>query len=292
MSENREAAKKMKRRLDKIIEDKLIASSLWTNKIEQDCKNQNVFFAIRDNRVDMYHNGGKLFGYDKSSGFKTHLKYASVIATNGKDYLSESELSAYKLASDFENNYQRIKENCSNYSGIEASGVSDLYHKHSYLSNSNVIVLDIEISFESLNEENKQDRIDILLFNKDSKTLQFVEAKHFSNKEIWSRTVPKVISQINRYESQLAQRKSDILLEYTEYVKNINKIFGISLPVPTDIDDKVTLLVFGFDSDQKNGRLKKLITKNSIYSGIKNYSIGNIKKVVTENLWNAKVLQL
>lgn len=279
----------MKRRLEKIIEDKLIASSLWSTKIEQDCKNQNVFLAIRDNRFDLYHNGGKLFCYD-SSGFKTHLKYASVITASGKDYLTESELSTYRLASDFETNYHRIKENCSNYSGIEASGVSDIYNKHSYLSNSNVLVLDIEISFESLDEKNNQDRIDILLYNKNSKTLQFVEAKHFSNKEIWSRTTPKVISQIKRYESQIAIRKSEILLEYTEYIKIVNGIFGISLPVPTAIDDNVTLLIFGFDNDQKNGRLKKLITKNPAYSGIQNYSIGNIKQVVTENLWNAKVL--
>lgn len=125
---------------------------------------------------------------------------------------------------------------------------------------------------------------------KKSQLLQFVEAKHFSSTEIWSNTTPKVISQISRYESQLAKRKSDILSEYAEYVKDINEIFDISLPVPTDIDDKVTLLIFGFDNDQKNGRLKKLITKNPIYSGIKTYSIGNIKQVVTENLWKVKVL--
>jgi len=279
----------MKRRLEKIIGDKLIASSLWSNKIEQDCKNQNVFLTIRNNRFDLYHNGGKLFCYD-GGGFKTHLKYASVIIANGKDYLTESELSAYKLASNFETNYQRIKENCSNYSGIEASGVSDLYHKHSYLSNSNVVILDIEISFVSLNEKNNQDRIDILLYNKNSKTLQFVEAKHFSNNEIWSRTTPKVISQIRRYESQIAKQKAEILLEYAEYVKVVNGIFNISLPEPTNIEDKVTLLIFGFDNDQKNGRLKKLITKKREYTGIKSYSIGNIKQVVPDNLWKAKVL--
>jgi len=279
----------MRRRLEKIIEDKLIASSLWSNKIKQDCENQKVFLAIRDNRFDLYHNGGKLFSYD-ISGFKTHLKYASVITKSEKDYLTESELSDYKLASNFEKNYQRIKENCSNYSGIEASGVSDFYHKHSYLSNSNVLVLDIEISFESLNERNNQDRIDILLYNKDYRTLQFVEAKHFSNKEIWSRTTPKVISQIKRYESQVARRKAEILSEYTEYVKIVNGIFDISLPAPTNIEDKVTLLIFGFDNDQKNGRLKNLITKNKEYTGIKNYSIGNIKQVVPGNLWKAKAL--
>jgi len=279
----------MKRRLEKIIEHKFIASSLWCNEIEQDCKNQNVFLAIRDNRIDLYHKGGKLFTYDRN-GFKTHLKYASVISSNGKNYLTEAELSDYKLASDFESNYQRIKENCSNYTGIEALGVSDLYHKHSYLSDSNVVVLDVEISFESLNEENNQDRIDILLFNKDSKTLQFVEAKHFSSNEIWSTTLPKVINQIRRYESQIAERKPGILSEYIDYIKIINRIFGMALPEPVEVDSNVTLLVFGFDNDQKSGRLKKLILQNKEYTGIKNYSIGNIKKVVPDNLWKAKTL--
>ena len=279
----------MKRRLEKVIEDKLISSSLWSNEIEQDCKKQNVFLAIRDNRIDLYHKGGKLFTYDRS-GFKTHLKYASVISSNEKDYLTEAELSDYKLASDFESSYLRIKENCSNYTGIEALGVSEIYHKHSYLSNSNVVVLDVEISFESLNEEKNQDRIDILLFNKDTRTLQFVEAKHFSNNEIWSRTTPKVIIQIKRYESQIAKRKPEVLSEYIDYIKIINRIFGMTLPEPVEVDNNVTLLIFGFDNDQKSGRLKKLILQNREYTGLKNYSIGNIKKVVPDNLWRAKTL--
>ena len=280
----------MERRLEKTIENDLGKSNLWTNEIKKDCEDQIVFLAIRNNLIDFYHKGGRLFCFD-SYGFKTHLKYASVISASGKDYLTESELASYKLASNFETNYTRIKENCSNYSGIEASGVSDLYHKHSYLSNSNVVVLDIEVSFESLNESNTQDRIDLLLYKKDSRVLQFVEAKHYSNKEIWSNKIPKVIEQIKRYEAQVAQRKNQILSEYSEYVKTIYSLFNISLPVPIDIEKKVILLIFGFDRDQQNGRLKKLITGNPAYSGIKNYSIGNIKQIVIENLWKeAKVL--
>ena len=279
----------MKRGLKKTIESNLRRSNLWTHKIKNDCKSQNVFLAIRNNQIDLYHKGGRLFCFD-GNGFKTHLKYASVITTNEKDYLTKSELSGYRLASDFEANYQRIKENCSNYSGIEASGVSDLYHKNSYLSDSNVVILDIEVSFKSLNKKNKQDRIDIVLYNKEIQTLQFVEAKHYSNKEIWSKTTPEVISQINRYESQTVERKPEILSEYSEYVRTLNRIFNITLPEPKNIENKVTLLIFGFDKDQRDGRLKKLITKNSEYSGIKNYSIGNIKRVVTENLWKAGVL--
>lgn len=285
----------MKRGLEKTIDNNLRKSNLWTHEIKKDCEAQNIFLAIRNNQVDLYHKGGRLFCFDRN-GFKTNLKYASVISASGKDYLTESELDGYKLASNFGTNYSRIKENCSNYSGIEASGVSDLYHKHSYLSDSNVVVLDIEVSFESFSECNThsecntQDRIDILLYKKDTQTLQFVEAKHYSNREIWSKTTPEVISQIKRYESQIAKRKTEILSEYSEYVRTLNRIFNITLSEPTDIEDKVTLLIFGFDNDQKNGRLKKLITENPVYSGIKNYSIGNIKQVVTENLWKAKVL--
>jgi hypothetical protein len=278
-----------KRKLDNSIIDDLKNTDLWAEKINKDCNRQKVFLAIRNNLIDLYHKGGRLFSFGKQN-FKTHLKYASVISTNGKDYLTESELSDYKLAADFKTNYHRIKENCSNYSGIEAAGVSAIYHKHSYLSDNNIVVLDIEVSFESFNEENIQDRIDILLYKKDTQTLQFVEAKHYSNKEIWSRTTPEVIKQVNRYETQIFERKSEILSSYSEYVKIINNIFNISLPEPTDIDDKATLLIFGFDRDQKTGRLKKLITENSEYSGIKNYSIGNIKQVVMENFWNAKEL--
>ena len=266
---------------------------LWSKRIKEDCKAKDAFLAIRKNRIDLYHKGGKLFGFD-NDGFKTHLKYASVITVKEKeDYLTEKQLGEYKLASEFETSYTRIKENCSNYSGPEDAGISTIYHKHSYLSDSNVVVLDIEVSLKSLNENKSQDRIDILLFKKNSKTLQFVEAKHYSNSEIWSESIPKVIGQIKRYELQVAEKKEQLLSKYSEYVKTLNSLFEITpaLPLPVDIEDKVTLLIFGFDEDQRNGRLKSLITQNPnhTFSGIKLYPIGNIEKVVTENLWNASV---
>lgn len=277
----------MKRRLETAIEADLVKSNLWTKKLKNDCQSQSVFLAIRDNKIGLYHKGGLLFCFD-NNGYKTHIKYASVISSNGKDYLTESELAQYKLSSDFESNYSRIKENCSKYSGIEAASVSEIYHRHSYLSANNIVVLDIEVSFESYNEENYQDRIDILLFNKLTQTLQFVEAKHYSNKEIWSKATPKVISQINRYENQIKQRTPEILKEYAEYVKSINNLFAITLPVPEKIDPKVTLLIFGFDSDQLKGRLNELIIKKEEFKGLKVYTRGDISKIETKTLWNAK----
>lgn len=277
----------MKRRLETAIEADLVKSNLWTKKLKNDCQSQSVFLAIRDNKIGLYHKGGLLFCFD-NNGYKTHIKYASVISSNGKDYLTESELAQYKLSSDFESNYSRIKENCSKYSGIEAASVSEIYHRHSYLSSNNIVVLDIEVSFESYAEENYQDRIDILLFNKLTQTLQFVEAKHYSNKEIWSKATPKVISQINRYENQIKQRTPEILKEYAEYVKSINNLFAITLPVPEKIDPKVTLLIFGFDSDQLKGRLNKFIIKKEEFKGLKVYTRGDISKIETKTLWNAK----
>jgi len=279
----------MKRRLDKITEDSFKESDLWIKRVKVDCLSNKVFLTIRDNRIDLYYKGGRLFRYD-NVGFKTHLKYASVITSDAddKDYLTESQLSSYKISTNFESNYLRIKENCSNYSGTEACGVSEIYHRHSYLASGNVVVLDIEVSFESLNEIHKHDRIDFVLMNKTTNTLQFIEAKHYSNNDIWSESTPKVISQIERYEKQLKLRKTEIISEYVEHVRTLNSIFGILLPEPTDFDPKVTLLIFGFDNDQKIGRLKRLVEEKQEYREIKKYYIGNIKKVKPVNLWNTR----
>ncbi|MCX6237340.1 MAG: hypothetical protein NTY07_07245 [Bacteroidia bacterium] len=248
---------------------------------------ESVFLAIRNNKIGLYHKGGLLFSFDKD-GYKTHLKYAAVIESNGKNYVSEKDILSHKLLTNFETGYDRIKENCFMYSGIEAAGVSEIYHRHSYMSGNDIVVLDIEVSFTSYNEENKQDRIDMLLYNTTTQTLQFVEAKHYSNKEIWSTTEPKVINQIRRYENQIYQRKAEIVSEYVGYVETIKEIFGINLPEPKDIDPKVTLLIFGFDADQLKGRLTELIKKNPFYKGTKVYLRGDVKKLETKTLWNTK----
>ena len=277
----------MKRVVKSVLISNLVKSSLWSNYLNPDCLNEKVFLTIRQNRIDLYHRGGKLFSFD-DQGFKTHIKYAAVIPRSKEDYLTESDLAKYSLVSNFEPNYSRIKENCKNYSGIEAFGVSHLYHNHSYLSNENVVVLDIEISFDSLAEDKQQDRIDIVLYNKELRTLQFVEAKHYSNKELWSTSTPKVVDQIDRYQKkQISKKKTLILKEYSKYIETINSIFGISLPTPLEVQDNVKLLIFGFDQDQKQGRLTKQILKNVAYNGIKIYSIGDIKKIVPENCWKA-----
>ena len=280
----------MKRDINSEILKKINASTLYRERIKEDCERQNVFFAIRGNEIDLYHKGGRLFCFDRN-GFKTHYKYASLLSKLTDDYLSENELSKFEVTHDFVKTYPQIKENCSKFSGVEAEGVSSLYHGGSYLSENEIEVLDIAVSFKSYKEGKKQARIDILLYNRSSKSLQFVEAKHFSNKEIWSTKEPKVINQIKRYEKQIDKRKQEILREYSTYVLILNRMFGIDLPQPEKVEDAVTLLIFGFDNDQKYGRLETLVTKNKYFNGIKCYAVGDIKgKNVIKGIWNAGMI--
>ena len=230
-----------------------------------------------------------LTNFEKNE-FKTHIKYASVIYNSENDYLTENELSKNKLITDFKNNYSRIKENCRLYSGIEALGVSEIYHKYSYLTKNNIVVLDIEISFEALEKTTgkKQDRIDILLYNLETRTLKFVEAKHFSNPEIWSKSTPKVIGQIKKYETQIKTNKTEIIAAYKNYIQAINSVFNLELPFPEKVEEKVTLLIFGFDNDQKNGRLQNLILKNPEFKRFQVYCKQD--KINPSSLWRSKIL--
>jgi hypothetical protein len=251
---------------------------------------QLIFPAIRNNYIDFYFKGGRLFKYD-DKGFQTHIKYAAVIEKDKNDYLTEEQLEGYKFATDFSKNYKRIKENCANYAGIEACGVSEIYHRHSYVGrDKGIVVLDIEVSLKSLDPDNKQDRIDILLFNADEKKLKFVEAKHYSNSEIWSKKEARVISQIKRYETQIKSKKSEIIAEYNKYIDIANSMFSGKLPYVDDIAEKLTLLIFGFDNDQKRGRMKTLITdkKSTNFKGITIYPVGNVNIIKLENLWKVK----
>ena len=53
----------MRRKLDRQIIKKLQATDLWNKKLKEDCIKGDVMLAVRDNRVDFYYQGGKLFGY-------------------------------------------------------------------------------------------------------------------------------------------------------------------------------------------------------------------------------------
>lgn len=154
------------------------------------------------------------------------------------------------------------------YASIEAKDVSQLYKKYSYASSSSpVVLLDIEASFASLRAGKISDRIDLVSYDLKKRSLKFFEVKHYSNSEIWSKTNAKVIDQVLAYENQICTKKNQILNAYAAYVNIVNQLFNLTTPIPTpiDIEPKVPLLIFGFDSDQLKGRLSTLVLKNPAY---------------------------
>jgi hypothetical protein len=274
---------------------------LWQAKLKDDCEKGNVFLAIRNDYISFYHKGGGLFTFQNNC-FSTHVKYALVIDTDDENapgnYIIEDRLKPDQnepnkpiipLIPDFTAGYDKIKKNCELYSGLEAKGVSSLYQTSSYLKTKSIFVLDIEIAFKK-DDGKKQDRIDVLLYNNDSQTLRFVEAKHFSNHDLWSNATPKVVEQIKKYEEQIDRHGKKLIEEYGLYIDGLNQIFGKKYKLPKTIDPKVSLLIFGFDESQKQGdRFKKLISNNPEYKKIPVYCKGNPDKdLKAENIWKAK----
>jgi len=279
-----------KRELDPKAINSLSNSRLFIEKLSPDIKKGEVFPAIRNGYIEFYYAGGCLFSFKNK--FSTNIKYASVFKKTGSgDYISEDKLMHTDKINNFIEGYERIKENCSHYAKEEAMGVSSIYSKYSYANNkaTDIVVLDIEVSFKSLipEKELNKDRIDLLIFNKDNKTLRFYEAKHYSNPEIWSRanTKPKVAKQIQKYNDQIKENESDILHQYSHYIDITNSLFDLKLTKPNHINKDVVLLIFGFDRDQLKGRFSSLLKNDHSLDEINYYAIGDASDVIIKNMW-------
>lgn len=269
--------------------DQLKSTELFQAKLLPDIKAGHVFPAVRRHSVDFYYKGGNLFSFKQNGEFETHIKYASIYNFGG-EYILEDDLGKIRSITSFVEGYERIKENCSRYASAEKKGVSNIYSRHSYVSrpSNNEVVLDIEVSFRAATGGRHQDRLDLLIFNKSEKQLRFYEAKHFSNKEIWSKisTKPKVVQQISRYKAQIQGAEPIIIAAYTEYVRIVNNLFDLEIEEPQSLDPEVVLLIFGFDRDQLKGRFKVLLEADSSLEGIKYYAIGNEAQLEIKNLWH------
>lgn len=279
---------KFSRKVTNAFINKIQKELLFSGKLLADIQSMNVFPAIRNGYIDFYHNGYRIFEY--KDRFKTHKKFLPLFQSKD-DYISEDMISNLKILDNFFDQYEEIKSASGMYAGLEAKGVSYLYSQYSFMNEkSDVVVLDIEISFRSNEKTRNTDRIDILLFSKKNNCLGFVEAKHYSNSCIWANDEnrAKVFDQISVYDKQIVNRQMEILDVYSEYVKNLNTLFKIDLPIPQKIKSKCGLYIFGFDKMQKD-RLDPYM-KSNISKHCNNdlgyYSRGDAKKIAANTLWN------
>ena len=218
-----------KRRLyNEDIIKRLKNDSLFKDKLLKDIKKGVVYPTIRENRLNFYYYKKLLFDYEDR--FMTNSKFAFVPKEYHPTYVADgNEVGAI---ANFYDGYENIKERAKLYASPEDKGVSNICKNENVISNlpNGYVVLDVEVAFEKEIIESdktirKQNRIDILLYGIEERQLRFVEAKHFSNGEIKSTTIPDVVKQIKRYDDEIEKRYDEILDVYTEYIKNLNKIF-------------------------------------------------------------------
>ena len=128
-------------------------------------------------------------------------------------------------------------------------------------------VVDVEVSLVRNKVPNPQKRSDYEISSIDYLTLEgnkltFYEAKHFSNPEIRSRTTPKVLNQISRYEQELSAHQCEIILSYSLVLQNLKELKILnakSIPNKLEINLFPFLIVFGEENNKDNDtHIKKL----------------------------------
>jgi hypothetical protein len=288
-SENLESIQS--RAVDDIQINALLEEQLYNERLRPDMESGEVFLAMRGDSIAFYYKGGLLFSYKRLGGkytFVTNRKYIPFLSA--KNYISEVDLDSSFLQAGFTDweVYEGIKERVEIYGGEERVGVSYLVKQASpYLTQSQgsrkIVCIDTEI-YPGMKQ--KDDRIDLLLFNTETRTLRFIEAKNFNNQELRSRKdgTNKVVNQINRYTKWAKESGVAILEGYTAYIVKLAQ-FGVLLPTPVELEPYCHLYLFGFDSDQLDGTIKEWLKNEDRLKGIRGYIKGGEGTVNPESLW-------
>lgn len=236
----------------------------WWQSVVED---KDLVVAIRDNYLNIYHNGNSLMKLSENRGklvCEVHYKYL-LSPTENKPYIKFEDSKATNFDSSIranlftneltKNSIADLKKAAKVYSGEEKEGV----HK---IISSNDNIIDTEIAFslqDEGSEKTKALRIDFAALrvsaNGESEIV-FYEVKHYSNKELFSGSGnPSVIAQIETYEQEYIEKnKPQIISAYSQGVEDLQRITGKTFgAIPTTINPKVRLVIFGFDQDQKLG---------------------------------------
>ncbi|MGB9292594.1 MAG: hypothetical protein WCB64_04710 [Desulfobaccales bacterium] len=264
----------------------------WWRDILND---SDLHIGIRNDYLNIYYAGNSLIKleqkHDQLLG-RTHYKFLLdpyknlyVKSYDGEPNLYES--SDEKANHDdkdlkklFINNFNKLKEikrASLYYAGEEKKGIQKIL-----MSNQNIIDVEIALTDEGAKESSEElpdverkrsraPRIDFAALQKSDKgwELVFFEAKLFSNPEIRAtkNNKPKIVEQITTYERLIKGKLEDIKKSYINVCKNLLDLEGEILKKKKAIVEEVArqknltisprprLIIFGFDDDQKKGRL-------------------------------------
>lgn len=245
-----------------------------------------LFFALREERIDAYYRGRAIYSIDFSGDKvtpRTHVKY--LVRDDSDPYIRmHNGTFDYRDRPYLQGDYQekislrQMKAAAKTFSGVESMGVYAAIKDDPF-------VIDVEVAFNRTSEVpehddveagRKQDRVDVVRLRKSENgfDLIFWEAKHFSNPELFN---DKILNQLAAYERQLQSRDEQLLTAFRNVCRfhyELDQLRrSLNIDGPSDdyleiLDDlangkrtlnvvkQPSLFVFGFDNDQKSGRWK------------------------------------
>ena len=239
----------------------------------------DLFIAIRDGYLNVYKGGNSLLKLtldgDRLAG-ETHYKYLLrpdsrkpyVPVDNGVVKLPDAAALFHADLSDI----PALKRAAAAYVGDEKAGVHRIV-----LSNPNVVDVEVAFGIEGNGEEGPSTRrIDFAALHPtaDGAEIVFYEAKAFANKELRAAgdTPPPVVGQIEGYRNLLAEHADALARSYRAVCGNLAALVGVRERYGASLDlmrrlagndamlhvsEAVSLVVFGFDSDQRDGTVWK-----------------------------------
>ncbi len=270
-------------KFDRGLDDDFVAAlnreyeqNTWWRQLVDD---RELFVALRKNSVNVYFRGGSLAKLSWKAGQivgEIHYKYllrssipkSYIDIVDGRILIGNAENMLVRDLSDTEN----IKKAASPYAGLEKTGVHRIL-----ASNPNVVDVEIAFGIPGTDEDNPSaPRIDFAALQSaiddEGVKIVFFEAKHFGNRNALrsgSGSKPKVVKQIQQYSDLLVERRRDIIKSYRRVCDNLLNLSGMAERYPSrqamfndivtsriklDVDENPVLVVFGFDSDQRDGK--------------------------------------
>ncbi len=272
---------------------------LWRDIVDD----KSLFIAIRKKHINVYSNGCSLLELsfkDKDLIYKINYKYLlkpsmpnpKIKFTNGKiENFCYRNFFLDKL--DDKSDIEFLKKSSIPYSKPEKTGIHQLL-----MANKNII--DLKITFSKAATQNgSTKRIDFSTFryHEGNGEIIFYEVKCFDNNSIRSLDNKEflVIQQLENYKNLIKNNSEDLKNSYQTICDNLTKLKGmnqryevnhftqmkniVSKDISLCINKDIRLIIFGFDEDQKNGKIwgahyKKL----KEYLGDNLLSVGNLER--------------
>lgn len=263
MTFDREISPKMIEALDLEYEN----GGWWRELADHD----DMLIAIRNKYLNVYCNGCNIAKVEYKNNKLTasiHYKYLLKKKIESSPYI-ECKGGHFEIASHADlfisslKAIEDIKYSTKVYGGIEKTGVHQIIR-------ANLNIVDTEIALSATDSENKNSRIDFCAIQEEDGKLilRFFEAKDYSNKELKTQDGDaKVIAQLTRYQNLLTQQNDAILSAYKKLIHAASEINGRNILGKDwathpridslELDHKPSLVVFGFDDDQKKGDVFK-----------------------------------